>query len=111
MGSRRHLLVLLATTFALTSAAPAQATVRFVSKTGTDDNDCTVAPGCASLNYTMGFVSGGDEVRIGAGIYDVGNPISPNVPLDIHGDLASDRSATKLRGPGSFMSFGSGADG
>src|SRR3954453_5639587 len=111
MGSRRHLLVLLVTTLALTSAVPAQATVRFVSKAGADDNVCTVAPGCASLNYAMNWVSSGDEISIGAGTYDAPDSIFPNVPLDIHGDTAVDRSATKLRGPGSFIAVGSGGAG
>src|SRR4051794_32239980 len=107
MGSHRHLLVFLVTALALTFAAPADATVRYMSKTGTDAGDCSVAPGCATLTYIFGFISAGDEVSIGPGTYDVNGSVSANVPLDIHGDLGQDRSATKLRAPGSFIDVGS----
>jgi parallel beta-helix repeat protein len=104
--------------FALTSAAlltlaqiavvAASESTRWVSPTGTDAGNCTVAP-CLTINYAIGQANAGDTVSVGAGTYN--ESVSVTKRLQLVGDGATIDAAGQSAPPNGVVIWGAAAAG
>jgi hypothetical protein len=68
-------------------AAPASAAIRYTQPNGFSSGSCTIAAKC-DFEWAVEGAQNGDEIVVGAGIYDVANQVvgPPFAELDIHGE-------------------------
>jgi parallel beta-helix repeat protein len=93
---------------AMTAAASAAGTTRYVSPAGTDTGNCTASP-CRTISYAVSQASGGDTVSVASGTY--AESVTVTKSLTLVGHDATIDAVGQTAPPNGVVISGAGAAG